>query len=290
MFKILYVFVLIFLLASCWSNDISELWISEEQIVEDNKDFEIVKKDEQRLLDIKSVQSAIEQYYQDFWEYPNRDNFPNVSVYLWSQWLPRDIRFWEELWNCKFWYLYAVWDDNYWLSNQIYKISTCVESDKYLSSSAISDWWINDSMIELWYPWYDEGNFKDKFYINDLDISLKTNSSSEKSLIIEDNNSYIDTNEDFINKYYLELWKWNFEYVYSITSWEMWQKDYNTFHSWYNWINNVIVNKIIDDWNWEYTITVTLYYEWKDMWEEITTKKRVIERNGTKVLETIKAK
>ncbi len=119
-------------------------------------------RDLTRRSDLRSLQGAIEQSYQDEQEYPSKENFEKLlSSYLWK--IPKDPSWNIEINWCKFWYTYEVWDDKNWIKNQKYRISSCVEnSDNY---QARTDKWIDNKKIELWIDIW-SNNFKEKFYIN----------------------------------------------------------------------------------------------------------------------------
>lgn len=84
-------------------------------------------RDSARISDMNALRAAIEQSYQDNYEYPSYENFNEaVSSYLLN--IPKDPYAGKIIDGCEFWYKYSVWDDINGIKNQIYKISTCLES------------------------------------------------------------------------------------------------------------------------------------------------------------------
>ncbi len=83
-------------------------------------------RDATRKSDIESLRSAIEQYYQDNAEYPTLYNFDEIKTFIAN--IPEDPLKNVEINWCKFGYNYAVWDDNNWVKNQVYVLSSCMES------------------------------------------------------------------------------------------------------------------------------------------------------------------
>ncbi|MFA5916996.1 MAG: hypothetical protein WC850_02030 [Candidatus Gracilibacteria bacterium] len=83
-------------------------------------------RDAKRKSDIASLQSAIEQYYQDNETYPNIEDFDELKDYIYS--IPEDPLKNTEINGCKFGYNYAVGTDNKGNDNQIYTLSACMEN------------------------------------------------------------------------------------------------------------------------------------------------------------------
>jgi hypothetical protein len=150
-----------------WNNivlDVSiNLWLEESKILDyknyliKQKDLEI--KDQQRLYNLNTLQSALEQYYYTNYSYP-----VSISKWVLGKELPMDINEWQTINGCKFWYMYGVWKDDYWLENGNYKLSACMESDKYKKIS-ITDGWIYDNKYEIWNGVYNK-NIIDKYIID----------------------------------------------------------------------------------------------------------------------------
>ncbi len=86
-------------------------------------------RDSIRIRDLKSLQAGIEQYYADFWEYPESIK-GNKEVEQYFYRTPKDPLGAVEINNCKFGYYYEVWEGKNWIKNQVYKLSTCLENTK----------------------------------------------------------------------------------------------------------------------------------------------------------------
>jgi len=123
-----------------------------------------------RISDLMVLRSWIEQYYQDMWEYPTKENFDKV-LWRYIQKIPSERS--SNMTNnwCKFWYIYEVWDDKKWIKNQIYKLSTCLESESNIESKAKNDWWTDNLKFEIWI--FNSWNFNEKYIIWGSNISDK---------------------------------------------------------------------------------------------------------------------
>ena len=122
-------------------------------------------RDSTRLNDVKALQSAIEQVYQDNTEYPHSDLFLQWTT--WVTWvltylekIPKDPKHWQP---CNNWgtaanstdcgYAYIVWDDNNGIAYWEYEVSTWFEAEWNVDKKAALDggWtWIETTRFELW--------------------------------------------------------------------------------------------------------------------------------------------
>jgi len=120
-------------------------------------------RDTTRITDVKALQSAVEQVFQDTWEYPHLNTFftwssVNVSTYLPK--LPRDPKNWQTCNN--FWittpttnlepcvYVYATWPDSNNIDYWTYIVSTAFESKWKVESDWTRDWWAHNWRWEAW--------------------------------------------------------------------------------------------------------------------------------------------
>lgn len=116
-------------------------------------------RDTTRINDIKALQWAVEQVYQDTGEYPHPDQFNtgasiNVSTYLPK--LPRDPKNGQ---TCNQWtkpspvacvYSYAVGQDDNNINYGAYILSTGFESKWKVDSDGKRDGWTHDWRWEAW--------------------------------------------------------------------------------------------------------------------------------------------
>lgn len=110
-------------------------------------------RDSTRLTDIKSVQSSIEQYYQDTSVYPNWASD-------WLSWSPSVVDYLPELaedpknnQTCngsRCWYIYTVWADDNWIEDGSYELSTAFENEWNKTSKAPSDSGQDNERLEIW--------------------------------------------------------------------------------------------------------------------------------------------
>jgi hypothetical protein len=117
-------------------------------------------RDSTRITDLKVLQSAIEQAYQNENEYPSVKEFSEKT----QEFLPRIPS--DPLWNiemnwCKFGYLYEVWDNN-WIKNNSFRLSTCLESK---TDRTKNDGWKDNNKLEL-FAWESNFKVKEKIYLN----------------------------------------------------------------------------------------------------------------------------
>ncbi len=96
-------------------------------------------RDTTRITDVKALQSAIEQVYQDEFRYPRADKFfSEVSVYLAV--LPGDSKHGETCnnsgWATDCGYAYRTWSDANGISQGAYEVSTAFESQGLVTSRA----------------------------------------------------------------------------------------------------------------------------------------------------------
>jgi len=123
-------------------------------------------RDIKRLFDLQSLKMGIEQFYEDNNEYPSESNFKDIGIYIID--IPKDDKYLQEIWWCKFGYIYEVWANEYWHKNQFFRLSSCLELPEYIKWLLENDWSINNKMLEFSLSIF-SGNFKEKFYINSLD-------------------------------------------------------------------------------------------------------------------------
>lgn len=104
-------------------------------------------RDTTRIVDMMSIKSSIEQFYQDNYEYPSTLNDEKLSIYLYM-WIPTDPKNGETVNWCTFWYKYEVLNKE-WLAKNWYRLSTCLENKSNIETKAKNDWGIYDNKYEL---------------------------------------------------------------------------------------------------------------------------------------------
>jgi hypothetical protein len=142
-----------------WSLKIEYRWkkeFKENIIIEAPKnvsDIEVmseqkkIARDTKRVSEIKWIQTWIEQYYWDNAEYPDMKDFDNILSYMAK--IPYDEYAWKTIDWCEFGYKYWVTSDENDVKNQVYQLSTCMESPN--SSNLISwDGWFDNKRFEVW--------------------------------------------------------------------------------------------------------------------------------------------
>ena len=120
-------------------------------------------RDTTRINDVKALQAAVEQFYQDVSEYPSTD--PTSAKGKYMTWvitympkLPRDPKSWEPCnkgtlatssW-CD--YIYAVAHDSNGIEFWEYKISTAFENNWNITGKAAKDWGLAAELnrYEIW--------------------------------------------------------------------------------------------------------------------------------------------
>ncbi len=108
-------------------------------------------RDTTRINDMKTVQSAIEQYYWDKSEYPA--NVSSWTIALYTSSIPEDAKpnskgaSWSILKYC-----YGSWAHWTWVAGQLYEISTGFENQANVTSKAVNDKWNDSARYELWIP------------------------------------------------------------------------------------------------------------------------------------------
>jgi len=114
-------------------------------------------RDTQRINHIRILETVLQSYYSDFSEYPENLNEEDILTYIKNSTLPKDSYYGKTINWCKFWYYYEVWEDD-WLTNNSYRLSTCVEDN--LRSNYIWNkyavWNLNNDFVA-----------KKEWYIND---------------------------------------------------------------------------------------------------------------------------
>lgn len=102
-----------------------------------------------RINNLKAMQNALEQTYQDNFQYPNYDEFEEkTSMYLHT--LPKDEFAGKIIDGCKYGIKYEVADDQNGIENQIYSLSTCLEKVGSWEDKLTQDEWIDDDRYEVW--------------------------------------------------------------------------------------------------------------------------------------------
>ncbi len=102
-----------------------------------------------RINNIRAVQMALEQSYQDNAQYPSYEEFEEkTSMYLPD--FPKDEFTGKIIDGCKYGIKYEVADDQNGIENQIYSISTCLEKVGSWEDKLIQDDWIDDDRYEVW--------------------------------------------------------------------------------------------------------------------------------------------
>lgn len=114
-------------------------------------------RDTTRINDIKAVQSAVEQVYQDSGEYPHSNEFATGSssgrtgVKTYMERIPEDPKQWQ---GCNEWtacdYLYIVWIDNNSVTFGEYELSNAFENDGNVQTKAVDDGWNDAKRFESW--------------------------------------------------------------------------------------------------------------------------------------------
>jgi len=181
--------------------------------------------DTSRIEDLHKIKSGLELYYQDNAEYPdNYASFKQIEEYIDK--IPKDIISLQNKNECKFWYIYEVWDSQ-WIKNQIYKLSSCMES---LEKSK-NDWGNYKNKYEVWFLWKEK--FKKSFYINwfnrveknQLIISekevLKNKIDNYKTIDIDNKNLKVENIDVSVQKFG-DWWKIiSFDASYFKKKWEI---------------------------------------------------------------------
>jgi prepilin-type N-terminal cleavage/methylation domain-containing protein len=111
-------------------------------------------RDTTRINDIKALQSAIEQVYQDTAEYPHSDAFADnatdVDVKTYMEKIPSDPKSKQTcFWGSSCDYLYVVAPDANSIAYGVYELSTAFENEWNVKSKAAQSW--NDNLrFEIW--------------------------------------------------------------------------------------------------------------------------------------------
>ena len=143
-------------------------------------------RDTLRIMDLKMLQSALEQYYADNSEYPEtiKDN-KELADYLWK--LPKDPLGAVEIDWCKFGYYYEVWEDKTGVKNQVYKLSTCLENSSRATSwnkFELSSWKIsktNKAFYINWFTSWKKITPKNNEYNLEENINIKISTNNNKN-------------------------------------------------------------------------------------------------------------
>jgi prepilin-type N-terminal cleavage/methylation domain-containing protein len=113
-------------------------------------------RDTTRINDVKAIQSAVEQFYQDTTEYPEwlsdwtASWTTSVMTYLPN--LAEDPKFDQTCINSRCWYVYVVGADLNWILQWTYEISTAFENQWNVDNKAwvAQDNWDDNNRLEIW--------------------------------------------------------------------------------------------------------------------------------------------
>ncbi len=112
-------------------------------------------RDSTRINDIKALQGSIEQFYQDESVYPQWwvdwiGDLTSVKIYMPN--LAEDPKHDQTCNGSRCGYVYDVWDDDNWIEQWSYEISTAFENSWNISNKANGsvDNWTDDNRYELW--------------------------------------------------------------------------------------------------------------------------------------------
>jgi len=111
-------------------------------------------RDIKRISDLYSLKFWLEQYYQETLEYPTTIKWnKDLEVYF-GKVLPTETLWNVEINGCKYGYYYEVWKDKNWIENQVFRLSSCMETkDKLI----IKSWLIPKDFKtdkEFYIEWY----------------------------------------------------------------------------------------------------------------------------------------
>ena len=159
-------------------------------------------RDSIRIWNLKMIQSAIEQYYSDYSEYPEEIKWnEKLAEYLWN--IPKDPLGAVEINWCKFWYYYEVWEDKNWIKNQAYKLSSCLENNDRTNNwnkFEITWWEINKTNKAFYINWYKtwETIKKDNIEYNlEENINIKLDTRNNKNNLYLLINAILNSKEIF---------------------------------------------------------------------------------------------
>lgn len=170
-------------------------------------------RDTTRINDIKAIQSAVEQVYQDRAEYPPTSNYflvdasgagAWVSVKTYMPKIPRDPKNGQA---CNKWtnantpacvYAYTTWPDLNGIKKGAYILSTAFEAEWKIKSDGTRDGWKSDRRWEVWngltvttlatpdwnYDQTDETVFRTATWVSLYDWGVAGNDWTTEGLII----------------------------------------------------------------------------------------------------------
>lgn len=118
-------------------------------------------RDTTRINDMKALQSAVEQVYQDRWEYPSWNAFvtdgSEVAVWTYMPRIPRDPKNgqtcnngWDSTVSTACVYAYKTEADDNWINKWVYVLSTWFESLWKVQSDWNRDGWTYNYRWETW--------------------------------------------------------------------------------------------------------------------------------------------
>ncbi len=158
-------------------------------------------RDAKRISSLQDLRGAIEMYYQDVAEYPDIQNFNEIKTYI--PYIPEDPLKNVEINGCKFGYIYEVWPDENWISNQVYKLSTCLEEDTFKIKN---DWGTDNDRLEIWIVLKD-WKYGEKSYINGYNNWIKQDNkaTSEDKITMDLNFKYTWNVDNYENEISMDL-------------------------------------------------------------------------------------
>lgn len=113
-------------------------------------------RDNTRLTDINELNSWVNLYYQDRWQYPNTwDNWTSTSVTSVNSYvenLRQDPNHWINCDGSTCVYAYKVKNSSSGITLGAYELSTAFESSNSVEryASNVKDWWNDEKRLELW--------------------------------------------------------------------------------------------------------------------------------------------
>lgn len=111
-----------------------------------------ISRDSTRYYDLLSMQSSLEQYYADNTKYPSLEDLKSsLEDHIYT--FPKEVKEYEVIDNCDFWYMYGVSSDF-----KKYILATCVETQES-KQKAKEDGWLYDKYLESW-NWIGDENIE----------------------------------------------------------------------------------------------------------------------------------
>ncbi len=159
-----------------------------------------------RINNIRAVQMAVEQSYQDNAQYPSYEEFEEkTSMYLYT--LPKDEFAGKIIDGCKYGIKYEVADDQNGIENQIYSLSTCLEKVGSWEDKLTQDDWIDDDRYEVW-AWLSQLKNEGVFIHNINNWENYDNTQNDGTPVINYDVIFDYTNNKTDIKMFLEVFLW----------------------------------------------------------------------------------